>query len=217
MIRRFALLFFGSLTLLLSSGLPLYFFFGNGGSSEADWNGRVGEMWALGPQFGSGLGGQPEIGVKSAEIMETSYAVDTYGNKYRVFAAEITWNDASVQSEFSCKVSYINDRNQQEWRLRTAAPAVEYGGEIELPKTFVPRGSFFSTHREDACGILRDQQFSAKHHREQDGPASPSEQDTRRSVTEYIPLPEDLEIDRIIVEVNKPGDVDGDKSEFAVN
>ena len=88
MIRRFALLFFGSLTLLLSSGLPLYFFFGNGGSSEADWNGRVGEMWALGPQFGSGLGGQPEIGVKSAEIMETSYAVDTYGNKYRVFAAE---------------------------------------------------------------------------------------------------------------------------------
>ena len=38
-----------------------------------------------------------------------------------------------------------------------------------------------------------------------------------KSTTEYIPLPEDLEIDRIIVEVNKPGDVDGDKSEFAVN
>ena len=217
MIRRFALLFFGSLTLLLSSGLPLYIFFGNGGSSEADWNGRVGEMWALGAQFGTDISGQPEIGIQSAEIMKSSYAVDVYGNKYRVFAAEIAWNDASVQSEFSCEISYINDRNQQQWRLKTSAPAVEYKGEIELPRTFVPRGSFSKPRREDGCGILRDQQFSFKQYRDQGGQSSHAEQDPRRSVTEYIPLPEDLEIDRIVIELNKPGSDEREKSEFAVN
>lgn len=206
MSRRALLLMFASLALLLFTGAPFYILFGVNNSEEADWKGRVGETVPFDFKIEDDPFARPQIGVRSADFVKDSYAVDSYGNKYNVFAAEIAWNDAAVQSEFYCEVSYRNRINRQEWKFSTSATSVEYEEGIDFPRTFVPKDGVSRPRNEDACGILRDQQGNTDEAREKVGLDPLSDQDLRRSVTEYLPLPDGIEVDQIVITVNQPAD-----------
>lgn len=199
---------FSFLALGLSSSLPLVVFFAPNDEEPIDRVGRVGELVSLAPSFESRIGGSPNIGVKSTHLLENGYAVDSYGNRYKVLAVEIAWNDASVNTEFTCDVVYRDRQRRQEWSFKRSAYVVDFKGGIEIPETFIPQNQPWAAHKEDACGILREQMNQSEQRRKNSGPNQQIEVDSRRSVTEFIPVPEPTRIDDVVITVRKPVQAD---------
>lgn len=199
---RVTLLLSAFFVLVLSTILPLFLFFGQNREEPANQVVHTGELVSLGPSFRSSTGDAPKMGVKSAHLLEEGYAVDSYGNKYKVLAVEIAWNDAAVQSDFACEVSYHDERNRQKWRFRSSAYVVDFEGGIEIPETFVSPDEFSRPRKEDACGILKDQ-MGKRERRENGGLSSQAQQDPRRSITEFIPVPESVHIDHVVITARK--------------
>lgn len=195
---------------MLSTGVPLYLFFSPHREQPVDEVVRIGELASLDPSFRSSSGELPKIGVKSSYFLEPGYAVDSFGNKYRVLAVEIAWNDAAVESDFWCNVSYRDEQNQQEWSFKRSSYVVDFKGNVEIPETFVSPGEPWHPVKEDACGILADQMNDSKP-QENGGLSSRAEQDPRRSITEFIPVPESVQIDHVLITAHKR--LYGDSSE----
>lgn len=206
--KLIGLFLFSFLALGLSASLPLVVFFAPNDEESIDRVGRVGELVSLAPSFESRIGGTPKLGVKSARLLESAYAIDSYGYKYKVLAVEIAWNDASVNAEFTCDVEYRDRQNHQEWSFKRSAYVVDFKGGIEIPETFVPRDQPWSSNKEDACGILHEQMNQSEQRRKNSGPNQQIEVDVRRSVTEFIPVPEPTIVDDVVITVRKPVQAD---------